>query len=158
KAVWWELFRLSDLSAEDLLDERCGLSGLSFVDEVGGTVKAPIHRYRFPPQETELRGGEELRNLGGAKLGMVDAISFATLTIDIKKRKDSVGVHPEAVFAHSRVDPKPLAESLFRIGAHVAEHGLLGAGPYRAARDLLLRATPDTAEQPLRMEEETAVE
>jgi uncharacterized protein len=28
KAIWWELFRLSDLSAEDLLDEKCGLSGL----------------------------------------------------------------------------------------------------------------------------------
>ena len=34
---------------------------------VGGTAKAPIHRYRFP-QETHLRGGEELRSLGGANL------------------------------------------------------------------------------------------
>jgi uncharacterized protein len=99
KAVWWELFRLSDLSAEDLLDERCGLSGLSFVAEVGGTAKSPVHRYRFPPQETALRGGEELRNLGGAKLGTVDAISFVTATVDIKKRQDSVDIHPDAVFA-----------------------------------------------------------
>ncbi len=29
KALWWEYFRLSDLAAEDLLDERAGLSGLS---------------------------------------------------------------------------------------------------------------------------------
>jgi uncharacterized protein len=36
KAVWWEYFRLSDLSAEDLREEPCGLSGLSFVGEVGG--------------------------------------------------------------------------------------------------------------------------
>ena len=28
----------------------------------------------FPPQETELRGGEELCNLGGAKLGKAEAI------------------------------------------------------------------------------------
>ena len=48
----------------------------TFVGAAGGTAKAPIHRYRFPPQETELRGGEELRNLGGAKLGKVEAISF----------------------------------------------------------------------------------
>ena len=60
KAVWWEYFRLADLSAEDLLDERAGLSGLVFVGDAGGTAKAPIHRYRFPPQETEIRGGEEL--------------------------------------------------------------------------------------------------
>ena len=69
KALWWEYFRLSDLTAEDLLDERAGLSGLTFVGVHGGTAKAPIHRYSFPPQETEMRGGEDLRNLGGAKLG-----------------------------------------------------------------------------------------
>jgi uncharacterized protein len=158
KAVWWELFRLSDLSAEDLLDEKCGLSGLTFVAEAGGTAKAPIHRYRFPPQETELRGGEELRNLGGAKLGTVAAISFADATIDIKKRRDSASIHPEAVFAHSYIDPKVLAESLFRISAHVAERGLVGDGSYQAARDLLLKAAPRTAGQPLHCDGETAVQ
>jgi hypothetical protein len=76
KAVWWELFRLADLSAEDLLDEPAGLSGLTFVQAAGGTEKAPVHRYSFPPQETELRGGEELRNLGGEKLGTIEAISL----------------------------------------------------------------------------------
>jgi hypothetical protein len=87
KAVWWELFRLSDLSAEDLLDEKCAISGLTFVGEVGGTAKAPIHRYRFPSQETGLLGGEELRSVGGARLGSVAAISFGTATVDIKKRQ-----------------------------------------------------------------------
>jgi uncharacterized protein len=157
KAVWWELFRLSDLSAEDLLDERCGLSGLSFVAEVGGTTRAPIHRYRFPSQETELRGGEDLYNLGGAKLGTIEAISFAPATVDIKKRRDSAGIHPEAVFAHSYVNPKLLAEALLRIGTYVAERGLHGDGPYQAARDLLLREIPRTGGQPLHREGETAV-
>jgi uncharacterized protein len=32
------------------------------VGVVGGTTAAPIHRYKFLPQETELRGGEELRS------------------------------------------------------------------------------------------------
>jgi hypothetical protein len=77
KAVWWEYFRLAALSAEDLLEERAGLSGLEFAGAAGGTAKAPIHRYRFPPQESEIRGGEELCNLGGAKLGMVVSISLA---------------------------------------------------------------------------------
>ena len=89
KAVWWEYFRLADLSAEDLLDERAGLSGLVFVGVTGGTAKAPIHRYKFPPQETELRGGEDLCNLGGDKLGKVEAISFEDCTVDIKKRQDT---------------------------------------------------------------------
>jgi uncharacterized protein len=157
KAIWWELFRLSDLSAEDLLDEKCGLSGLTFVEEAGGTAKAPIHRYRFLPQETDLRGGEELRNLGGAKLGAVESISFANATVDIKKRQDSAGVHPEAVFAHSYIDPKVMAESLFRISEYVAECGLTGDGPYQAARDLLLKAAPRTSGQRLHYDGETAV-
>src|SRR5690606_22029564 len=55
KAVWWEYFRLAALTADDLLDERAGVSGLSFDSEQGGTAKAPIHRYTFPPQEGETR-------------------------------------------------------------------------------------------------------
>ena len=55
KAAWWEYFRLCDLSAEDLLEERNAVSGLRFVDAVGGTAKAPIHRYSFPEQDTDVR-------------------------------------------------------------------------------------------------------
>jgi hypothetical protein len=60
----------------------------------GGTAKAPIHHYRFPPQETELRGGEEVRAVGGTKLGHVEEISIGESWIDIKKRQDTVDVHP----------------------------------------------------------------
>src|SRR6202030_141261 len=55
KAVWWEYFRLRDLSAEDLLHERAGLAELSFLQQAGGTAKAPIHRYRFELQDTDIR-------------------------------------------------------------------------------------------------------
>lgn len=158
KSVWWELFRLADLSAEDLLDERAGLSGLTYVGESGGTARAPIHRYKFPPQETELRGGEDLRNLGGDKLGKIEAVSFDDYTVDIKKRQDSSGVHPEAVFAHTYVGAQVMADSLVRIGEYVAEHGLHGEGPYQAARDLLLKEVPRMGGQPLHCKGETTVE
>jgi hypothetical protein len=98
KAAWWEYFRLSALSSDELLDERAALSGLTYIGLVGGTVKAPIHRYRFPPQETELRGDEDLRQLGGQKFGKVESISLDDRTIHIKKRQDTANVHPEAVF------------------------------------------------------------
>jgi predicted RecB family nuclease len=158
KAVWWEYFRLADLSAEELLDERAGLSGLIFVGVIRGTTKAPIQRYRFRPQETELRGGEDLCDLGGAKLGKVEAISFESNTIDIKKRQDSAGIHPEAAFAHKYVDAQVMKDSLVRIGGYVAEHGLGGEGSYQAARDLLLKEIPRTGGQPLHHAEETTVE
>ncbi|MBR1329877.1 TM0106 family RecB-like putative nuclease [Bradyrhizobium ottawaense] len=149
KAVWWEYFRLSELSAEDLLHERAGLGGLTFLSHVGGTAKAPIHRYNFTIQETDVRSDDELKSVGGDKLGSVVAISNDDRTIDIKKRKDTAGFHPEAVFAHKFVDNLVLAESIFRIGEHVADHGILGPGAYRAARDLLLKVAPRLRGQPL---------
>ena len=142
KAAWWEYFRLRDLSAEELLEERAGLSGLEFVENVGGTAKAPIHRYRYPAQETELRGGESLRRTGGAEFGSIESISLDDRTVDIKKRMDSAGLHPEAVFAHKIVGSKELADSLARLGDYVAENGMIGNGPYQAGRDLLLREAP----------------
>ena len=157
KVSWWEYFRLSDLSAEDLIDERAGLSGLAFEASTGGTIKAPIHRYRFPPQETELRGGEDLHAVGGAKLGEVADISIEQGWLDIKKRGDTAGLHPEALFAHKNIRTTVLAHALVRIGEYVADHGLEGEGPYQAARDLLLRHAPRVEGQPLRVAGETSL-
>ena len=157
KALWWEFFRLADLAAEDLLDERAGLAELSFAGVTGGTAKAPVHRYHFPPQETELRGDEDLRNVGGAKLGKVEAISLEDRWIDIKKRGDTATLHPDAVFAHKDIDASVLAEALVRIGEHVAKNGVVGEGPYQAARDLLMREAPRTGGQPVQLPDEGTV-
>ncbi|MEH2535104.1 hypothetical protein V1277_005599 [Bradyrhizobium sp. AZCC 1588] len=142
KAVWWEYFRLRDLSAEDLLYERDGLSGLEFVKHVGGTVKRPVHRYRFALQDTDIRPGDALHSMGGQKFGDVEDIALDQRMIDIKKHGDAVDLHPEAIFAHSFVGTKVLAESLMRIGEYVADHGVAGEGDYRAARDLLIAVAP----------------
>ena len=157
KAVWWDYFRLSALSAEELLEERAGLSGLTLVGKVGGTPKAPIHRYRFPAQDADLRGGEELRMMGGEKFGKVDAIALEDRTIDIKKRQDTANVHPEAVFAHQIVDAQVLADALVRIGEYVADNGICGDGHYQAARDILLVARPRTSGEALKGPDETTL-
>ena len=148
KAVWWEYYRLSGLSADELMDERAGLSGLEFLGTVG-TARVRIHRYRFPPQDTDLRGDEDLRMLGGAKLGKLEAISLEERTVDIKKRRDTAGTHPEGMFAHQIIDTQVLANSLVRIGEWVADNGMEGNGPYQAARDLLMAASPRVGGQVL---------
>jgi hypothetical protein len=68
-------------------------------------------------------------------------------TIDVKKRQDTANLHPEAVFAHKFIDNQVLAESVFRIGEYVADHGIMGPGAYRAARDILLKTAPRLREQ-----------
>ncbi len=158
KAVWWEYYRLSELTAEDLLEERAGMAGLLFIGAIGGTAKAPVHRYSFPPQETEMRGGEDLRNLGGAKLGKVDAISVYERWVDIKKRGDSANIHPEAIFSHKVIDTEVLANALVRIGEYVVDHGMEGDGPFQAARDLLMRMKPRIGGQPIQHDGESSLD
>jgi AAA domain len=158
KALWWEYFRLADLNAEELLDERAGLAGLTFAGVTGGTAKAPMHRYHFPPQDTEIRGGEDLRDVGGDKLGEVKAISLEERWVDVKKRCDSANIHPEAVFAHEVINTKVLAKALVRIGEYVADNGIIGDGRYQAARDLLMREAPRIGGEPIRLPDETPLD
>jgi predicted RecB family nuclease len=142
KSVWWEYFRLSDLTVDELLDERAALSRLEFVQDVGGTKKAPIQRYRFPAQDTDLRPRDKLCMESGADLGRIEDISYEDRTIDIKKRMDTASVHPQAIFEHDIVGMDEQADALMRLGIYVAESGVEGTGRYQAARDLLLRRPP----------------
>jgi uncharacterized protein len=138
KAPWWEYFRLQELSDEELLEERSAISGLQFLRHLGGTEKRPIHRYRFPAQETEIRPGDELET-SKAKCGDVVAIDIAAGIIDIKKTGAMADTHPTSVFSHTVITGGALAESLFRLGTWVADNDIDARGKHRAARDLLLR-------------------
>jgi predicted RecB family nuclease len=161
KSVWWEYYRLADLSPEDLFEERTALSGLTFMQTVNVSRKVPTDRYAFPPQETEIRGDDVLCAAGsrdGEDFGEVEAISLDERTIDVKKRGRTAADHPPAVFKHDLVRPKPKPEALLRIGEYVAENGLSGAGRYLAARDLLLRNAPRLGDHPLQLENETPVD
>ena len=142
KAPWWEYFRLAALGDEELLDENEGLAGLEFETRVGGTDRCPVHRYRFPAQDTDISEEDPLHRVGGDPLGSVAAIDTQARTIDIKKRSDTADVHPTALFAHSVVTAREQAEALFRLGEWVASNGVDAPGPHRAARDLLLSRAP----------------
>lgn len=159
KAAWWEFFRLRDSTVEDLMDERAALAQLELMKTVGGTAKAPVHRYRFLAQETSLRGGEKLHVLReGSVLGDLVDLNTHEYTIDVKKRVASADNHPEAVFAHDVVPSEVLKDALVRVGEHVASHGMEGGGPYRAARDLLLRRPPRLDGEPVRRQGESALD
>jgi uncharacterized protein len=158
KATWWEYFRLDDLSAEDLRDEKRGLADLQFVGTVGGTAKCPIHRYQFSEQDFDIRSDDELRSVTDEDLGTVAAVSAEEGTIDIKKKAAAAGTHPTALFAHKIIRADVLAEALLRLGEDVANRGMNAEGPYQAARDLLLRQLPRVNGEPLRNEGEGPLE
>ena len=131
---------------------------MTFIGEVGGTSRAPIHRYNFPVQETSLRGGEKLKTNGGDDLGSLTAIDSQSRTIDIKKMGRTSDIHPLAAFAHDIVPAGSLKEALLRIGRHVADTGIDGEDDYRVARNLLLREPPYLDGEPVRKTGETALD
>ena len=140
----WEFFRLHDLDYSDLVGERKAITALSFVGQEGGTASCPVHRYRYPDQETALDAGDKLYEAGEREkdLGEVVAVDPAACTIDIKKRKRTVDIHPSSVLVDDRVTPWEKANSLLAFARSVAESGIDGDGPFRAGRDLLLGLPP----------------
>ncbi len=151
KVAQWEYYRLRELTDDELLDEREGLAGLTFVKVVSetglkGRKVLPIHRYSFPLQDTSIKERAELHEAHGGderiKFGVVEAIDLAARTVDVKKTSESKDRHPTAVFVHSTPSTKELAASIARLAEWAAVNGLDVQGEHRAARDLLLRLPP----------------
>jgi predicted RecB family nuclease len=142
KATWWEGFRLAELDHEDLMDERSGLAGLRFMKRLGIERQIPVDRYSFEKQETDVRYGKDVY-YRGKRFGCVEAVDVAARTVDIKKTKKTSEIHPDAVYVWDPpINVDKQADALLRIGASVQNHDVDSPGPYRAARDLLLRRPP----------------
>jgi len=143
KSAWWEYYRLCELTDQELQEDRSALGGLVYVDVVAETKRSFIHRYRFPLQDHAIkldRNVHDPRTQDSA--GTVVAIDERALTIDLKRGKSSKVPHPSALIPHDIINAKVLRESLLQLGSWVAENGIDGAGPSKAARDLLLRRPP----------------
>jgi predicted RecB family nuclease len=141
KATWWEYFRLRDLSDQELVEERAAIAELEFVERVATPARSVVDRYRFPPQECEVRDGDTLHD-NEKRFATVEAIDIAACTIDIRKGPSVAAEHRSSLFRHDDISDKVKRESLIRLGRWVADHGIDAPGPFRAARDLLLRRPP----------------
>jgi uncharacterized protein len=150
RCAWWEFFRLLEMEDNELADERKAIVGMDFLEALGGTARCPIHRYRFPAQEASIGVGTSMHRVGGDEpgvaVGTVVAVDSIAGTIDLKKRAAAAQAHPAAIIALERVPPAPLDGSLLQLAESCREHGLDGDGPYRAARDLLLKRPPRLAD------------
>lgn len=140
KADYWEAYRLRDLSEDDLLDEKSAIAGLEHKERrVEG--KSIIDSYSYPEQETDVSIDDEVHQKGD-KVGDVAAIDHQNRLVSVKRNKKTRDWHPSSLYASSIVGTKPLSDSVFRLAEWVLNNGIDAPGPYRAARDLLLRLPP----------------
>ncbi len=147
KSNWWEFFRMHELEHEELLSERTALTGLTFVSEVPGPPKAknPTHRYTFPPQECALSTSNPLYEVQGNEIGTIAELDMVAGFVDIRKRGDSIDVHPQSVFFHERYQPEPMPESMLRFAEELLVDIESGKPIANSARiDLLAQRPPRT--------------
>jgi len=155
KSVWWEYFRLCDLQPDDLLRERTAISGLKFLETLETSKTGiPTDRYKFVLQDTEVRAGDDVKLAGGDDLGKIESVSMKSATVDIKKKRATADIHPEALFSHLIIRTNEQKAALFRLGEYVAEHGLKGKGPFMTGRALLLREKIGETDNSLKIEGE----
>ncbi|HEX6655170.1 MAG TPA: TM0106 family RecB-like putative nuclease [Candidatus Limnocylindria bacterium] len=163
KAGYWDFFRRMGLTPAELVDEDSALGQLELVSVSAPykpSTRARLFRqravYQFPPQEhrdfhrrSELFDPRLAQEHAGespweawkidVELGEIDD---QRNTIEIIWKGDGTIRHPDAIVALNRIRDKPLPQALFSLGAWVADNGVDAPGPWRAARDLLLRRAP----------------
>ncbi|MCI0345745.1 MAG: TM0106 family RecB-like putative nuclease, partial [Chloroflexi bacterium] len=142
KPAWWLWYELKDAPAEELVAHPEALADLRFEVDLGRLKQSVIHRYRYDPaQETKLREGDkplDASTLEGA--GEIVAMDPIAGTIDLKRSASKP--HPTALIPSKPYGPEPMRSALGRLADHVISRGIAGSGPYRAARDLILREHP----------------
>jgi predicted RecB family nuclease len=143
KAVFWEKFALQAMEPEALEANSKGVTGLEFVAELpGGTPSRPVHRYRFPAQEIDVRSGDSLYAAVDGEWVMVGdglVVDPARLTLDVLKVGKWSHVHPREAILWNRVPSDVVAEARLAFAQDVLDRGVDAHGQFRAARDLLLR-------------------
>ncbi len=141
KPEWWNHYARLRLSDDELTDDRECIGGLRFAGEVGTVKRSTVCRYEFAPQDHKFRvGSEPLDPISGKGAGAIVAISDAEGWLELRRGPTAMaGPHPHALIPPTPVDTGTLEDAIGRLADHVIGHGLRGPGPYRAARDLLLR-------------------
>jgi uncharacterized protein len=160
KVAFWNFFHLMDKTPDELVEDDEGLANLTFVSlgepwrkgKTGGWYRTAV--YAFPPQEHELNEHSELYDPErrqqspdapwkewkvGASLGEIDE---AAHTVELFWPVKTEPRHPVAIVPLNIFRDGVLRAALLRLGEWVATNGIDAAGPWRAARDLLLRLPP----------------
>ena len=164
KAFWWRYYALLDMSDEQLVEEREPIGGLVFLDEADDVkADARLLRFRFPNQEYGVKVGQSMTDpRTRVSTGTLYALDEANQIVTLRRTKAHLDkARPASIVPYDYVGTDVLQDSLMRVGRAVLAGGIDGDGPYRAARDLLLRRPPAVGQgpgEPLRQADESALD
>jgi len=147
KSVWWRYFYLmGELTDEERREESDTIGELTFErswPDPTPRSRSTIYRFRFPPQDHAIREKDRPHDPDTeSAVGEVVHIDDYEGAIEVKRGTSQPLPTPTSLVPLDLVRPRPKPESLQRLARWVLENGLDGAGPYRAARDLLARRPP----------------
>jgi len=166
KVAFWEFFDRMGKDEVEVTHDRTALGPLELVGPVGEPSKATPRsmlrqtwRYRFPAQDHGIGTRDDLydprlyREHPDAKWsswrirGNLVAIDDAASTVDMSWAADAEVRHPEALNPLNIFSDKDQRAALRRLGEWVAENGIDAPGPWRAARELLMRRAPQCGQE-----------
>lgn len=142
KNEWWEFFYVHKMETEDLYEEKSGIAGLTFMEELPkvGRQKNIRYKYTFPPQEVSIDKGAEMHEVNGEKFGTLEEISLDDRTVVIAQQ---AGLKPSNVHGIKSISSKTLESSLLAVVRDFKDNGITQNKNFKCAADLLLRRHPD---------------
>lgn len=147
KTFWWEYYRILDLEADELLDEKTALTGLEFTGERTIDKRSVIDTYTFPNQECEVRVGNQIKTEEGTNAGEIVEIDEINNVLKLKKGPSIKDNHPTTIIKFENISTKDKEECIIQFAEWVVENGFINDLPdYKVARHLLLNTVPHLAE------------
>jgi len=147
KSFWWEYFRLMDLPADELINEKSALVYLTPTGECETIARSVVVSYTFPHQECDLRIKKKLKDQEGNSAGTIESIDTQRRLIKIKKSNSKKDQHPISVFQFEDFPTTDKENSIIEMAEWIVDNGIDSNLPnYRAGRDLLLRTSPMTTD------------
>jgi predicted RecB family nuclease len=157
KPAWWEYFhRAFDCDTDDLYDDTEAIAGLEYAGISRPEGQSTVYTYRFDPrQEFKLKARDTVVDPAAVRdkangvdrstsPGSLVAIDAEVGTLELKRGVRSTAQHPGDLIPGGPIPTMEQRNALRRVASSVVEHGIDGAGPYRAIRDLLMRRPPRT--------------
>jgi len=168
KVAFWDFFNRMGMDVAELAADKQALGPLEVVGPIGEPWKPSARarfarqtwRYRYSPQDYDIGTRSDLydpvlyREQPDAQWRdwkvRADVLEIDDIhsTVDLAWPAGVDPPHPEALVPLNIYGDKEQRAALLRLGEWVAEHGIDAPGPWRAARDVLLRRPPSVGQVP----------